>query len=172
MSLIRKNVQNLPVIKPMSGRELKVIEFLLALESRINESGDALRTRLGHIPNGWRDWRLMSSLCTKLLGEIYDTLPDKTLLYMDKMRVHGEALIRFSPAARTPEWLLVKDTDLKALINVAIASECAVCMKEGKAIERCKLRRAMYDMTPPHDETENDCGYREVAVNSDYGQYI
>ena len=162
----------LPIMKPMNGRELRVIEWLLVLDARFAEAGDALRARLRHIPGGGRDWRLMETLCRKLLAEIYETLPVKTLTYMDRMRAHGEALVRFSPAARSPEWLLVRDVDLKAVINAAMAAECAVCMKEGKAIDRCPLRRAMIDMAPPHDDSETGCGYREAAAMSEYGQYL
>ena len=162
----------LPIMKPMNGRELKVIEWLLVLDSRFAEAGDALRGRLRHVPGGWRDWRLMETLCRKLLAEIYCTLPNKTMTYIERMRSFGEALVRFSPASRSPEWLLVRDVDMKAIINTAIAAECAVCMKEGKAIDRCPLRRAMIDLAPPHEEPETGCGYREAAMASEYGHYL
>ena len=52
--------------KPMNGKEMRVIELLAAMDSRIVEAGDCMRERLKAIPNGWRQWRLMASIVGKL----------------------------------------------------------------------------------------------------------
>ena len=162
----------LPELKPFNGRELKCIEALLVMDARMAQAGDALRQRLRAIPNGWRDWRLMDTILYRLLQQIVDTLPNKSRQYLTKLKNHDEMLIRFEPAARTPEWLLIRDVDLKEIVNAAMASECATCLKEGKQIDRCPLRRAMIDICPPHQEPATGCGYREAAMVSEYGHYI
>lgn len=160
------------IMKPLNGRELREIEFMLALDARVAEGGDCLKTRLKGIKNGWRDYRLMAVLTRKVLAGIYDTLPNKTLQHLDKMRKDGEALIRFKPASRAPEWAVIRDDELKTLINLAMASECALCMKEGKQIDRCRLRRTLMDICPPTDDTDIGCGFREAAAQLDYVEYV
>jgi hypothetical protein len=166
--------QTLPQIKPFNGREMQAIEYLMAMDAKFANAGDAMRVRLNHLPYGWRDWRLMVSLCRKLLRQVYDTLPDKSLRYMNKLREGGEVLIRFTPASRSPGWVLVLENDLRDILNAAMAAECSVCMKQGKAIDRCVLRRAMIDIAPPHDgdDTATGCGYRMAVVASEYGDYV
>lgn len=39
-------------LPPLKGKELKCVEYLVGMESRIVESGDALRERLRMVPNG------------------------------------------------------------------------------------------------------------------------
>ena len=62
---------------PLKGKELKCVEYLVGMESRIAESGDALRDRLRLIPNGWRNFRLIFATLDRLLTDLYDTLPLK-----------------------------------------------------------------------------------------------
>ena len=83
---------------PATGHELHIIEYLMALDAQLNGHQDALRERLRLVPNGWRQWRLSTSATRSLLQAVYDTLPDKTLLYIDRLRAQGEVVVRFRPA--------------------------------------------------------------------------
>ena len=67
---------------PLKGKELKCVEYLVGMESRIAESGDALRDRLRLIPNGWRNFRLIFATLDRLLTDLYDTLPLKSRQYL------------------------------------------------------------------------------------------
>ena len=134
--------------RPMNGREMRVIEYLAAMDSKIVESGDAMRDRLRDIPNGWRQWRLMASTLSRLLVQLYDLMPIKNLRHIQNVCAHGEVLIRMQPASRVPEYTLVNEDDLRILVNTSMAAECAICFKEGKEIDRCPLRRAMLSIAP------------------------
>ena len=90
-------------IHPANGHELHIIEYLMALDAQLNGHQDALRERLKLVPNGWRQWRLITTATRSLLQAVYDTLPDKTLLYIDRLRAQGEVVVRFRPASRTHE---------------------------------------------------------------------
>ena len=158
---------------PLTGKELKCVEYLVGMESRINESGDALRERCKRIPNGWRDYRLIASTLDRLLTNLYTTVPYKGRLYLKKLIDNGEILIRERPLVRTPEWRMIKDEDLATLVNTAMASECAICLREGKEAKKCKLRRALEDFAPPSNgHPAGGCGYMNVVLGAELGNYM
>lgn len=160
-------------LPPLKGKELKCVEYLVGMESRIVESGDALRERLRMVPNGWRDYRLIFSTLDRLLLKLYDTIPQKGRLYLQKLSKHGEILIRFSPAARSQEWLLIRDDDLAVIANLAMASECAICLKQGREAKKCELRKALENIAPPHDgHPAGGCGYQNVVAGEKLGHYL
>lgn len=158
---------------PLSGKELKCVEYLVAMESRVLEVGDAMRERLKKIPNGWRQFRLLVSTLDRLMPEVYDTVPNKTRMYLKNIMENGEVLIRFIPVSRNPEWKLVKDEDLAVLINLAMAGECAICMKQGREAKKCKLRGALENIAPPNNgHPAGGCGYMNVVLGCEIGQYV
>lgn len=159
-------------IQPASGRERAIIEYLSALDAQLIAHQDVLRERLKLIPNGWRQWRLMTATANNLLTAIYDTLPTKTLLYMQRLCTYGEVLVRLKPAARTPEQIVASEDDLREIINAAMAAECAVCLKDDRQAKGCKLRRALMNIVPPETFSVQGCEYRDVAIQCDYGEYI
>lgn len=160
-------------LQPLKGKELKCVEYLVGMESRIAESGDALRERLRMVPNGWRDYRLIFATLDRLLLKLYDTIPQKGRLYLQKLSKHGEILIRFSPAARSQEWLLIRDDDLAVIVNLAMASECAICLKQGREAKKCELRKALENIAPPHDgHPAGGCGYQNVVAGEKLGHYL
>ena len=158
---------------PLAGKELKCVEYLVAMESRVMEVGEALRDRLRLVPNGWRQFRLLTSTLDRLMTDLYDTIPYKGQLYLRNILDHGEVLIRFVPASRNPEWKLVKDEDLAVLVNMAMASECAMCLRQGREAKKCKLRRALEDIAPPNEgHPAGGCGYMNVVLGCEIGHYI
>lgn len=114
----------------------------------------------------------MTTAVNNLLVAIYDTLPTKTLLYMQRLCTYGEVLVRLKPAARTPEQIVASEDDLREIINVAMASECAVCLKDDRQVKGCNLRRALMNIVPPETFSSQGCEYRDVAIQCDYGEYI
>lgn len=156
---------------PLNGREMRVVEHLTCFDSKLIEAGECLRERLKQIPNGWRQWRLMASISDKLLRQLYDTMPLKNLRHIQNLCYYGEVLIRMKPAVRPPEYTLISTDDLAEVVNVAMGMECRVCIRDGKEIERCRLRQAMMNIAPPLDVSDLGCSYRDVALEHDYGQY-
>lgn len=158
---------------PLTGKELKCVEYLVAMESRVMEVEDALRERLRQVPNGWRQFRLLVTTLNGLLDDLYRTVPQKGLMYLQNIMAQGEVLIRFVPASRSPEWKLVKDEDLAVLINLAMGSECAICMRQGREARKCRLRRALEDIAPPgNGHPAGGCGYVNVVLGSEPGHYV
>lgn len=159
-------------IQPANGRERVIIEYLAALDAQLIAHQDTLRDRLKMIPNGWRQWRLMTVTVNNLLVAVYDTLPIKTLQHMQRLYMYGEVAVRIKPAIRIPEQIMVNEDDLREIINKAMAAECAICLKDDRQAKGCKLRQAFVNIVPPEAFTLHGCEYRDVAVQSNYGDYI
>lgn len=155
-----------------NARELSAIEYIAALDAQLMGNENALRARLATIPHGWRDWRLITTQTGRLLEKIYDTLPTKTLRRMEGLCRHGEVIVRIRPPCPTSEHALVSEDDLRQIINSAMAAECAICLKDGREIDACALRKALEHIAPPEAYEKVGCAYRLIAAQSAYGQYI
>ena len=158
--------------RPMNGEELRVVEYLTAMNSKMIRAGDCMRDRLRSVPNGWRQWRLLAVTVDNLLVAIYNTMTPKNLRHLENICDHGEIIIRLRPAVRIPEHTLVNEDDLRTVVNTAMAAECPICFKQGKEIDKCPLRQAMLNICPPYEDPKMSCGYQIVAASSDLGEYI
>ena len=169
----RKAQSNVEIMDT-NAREIHVIEFLAGLDAQLASAQTVLEARIRKIPNGWRDFRLALTKTEKLLDALYKTLPTKTLMHMQRICQYGEVIIRPKPAIKMPDdvQILPKD-DVKQLINIALAAECAVCLKDARQQKKCKLRGALQTIAQPQ-VLKNDglCPYTHVAAGNEYGEYI
>ena len=87
-------------IMEANAREIHTIEFLAGLDAQLVEGQENLRDRLRMIPNGWKDFRLAVTRTERVLDAIYNTLPTKTLVHMQKLAQHGQIVIRPKPTVK------------------------------------------------------------------------
>ena len=151
-------------LRPVLGEEMQIIEYLAAMDYKMGKAGDVMRERLKLIPNGWRQWRLMVSIINRLVPQVYSVIPVKTRRHIENLCNHGEVVIRIKPTARVPEHTLISDDDLCVVCDAAMENECAICLKQGKEIDRCPLRKAMLHIAQPFTETPTSCGYQLAAL--------
>ncbi len=157
---------------PVDSQELRTIEFMMALTARLKTGEKYMRDRLRTIPDGWRQYRLVEAVTDKLLDKVYDTVPTKTLIYLQKLSMQGEVKVQFKPASRLEDWYYVKDSDLKLIANTAMAATCAVCLKNEREIKQCKLRKTFQDVLIPPEIPKIGCPYRDIAAKSEWGDYV
>ena len=165
--------ENAFVLDP-TAREVHAIEFLAGLDKQLVDAQNALKPRLDKIPNGWRDFRLAVTRTEKVLDAVYETLPAKTLKHMERLCSYGEVVIRPKPMIKMPDDVqIVQSDDLRMLINSAMSSECAICVKDRKEQKKCKLRKALSVIAPANNiGADGLCPYTNVAAKCEYGQYI
>lgn len=168
-----KPTKTLP-IKEASSREIHTIEYVACLEKQLFEGDKYLKDRLKLIPNGWRDFRLATKTVERLLTELYKTVPNSTRLHMQRVQECGQVIIRPHPAVKPAnDTQIVILDDLLMLVNTAMAAECAVCLKDAREQKKCKLRKALMNMTPPKKLPESGlCVYADVAAKNELGKYI
>lgn len=157
---------------PVNSYELRTIEFMMALNARLRSGEKDMRDRLRTIPNGWRQYRMVEGVTDKLLDRVYNTMPTKTIHYIEKLQLFGEVKVQFKPASQLPGGEYVKEDDLKVITNCAMAASCAVCLKDEREIKRCKLRKALQDVLVPEEIPKTGCPYRDVAADSEWGDYV
>ena len=163
-----------PKIKEANSREIRTIEYLAGLDKQLVDGQQHLKERLQSIPNGWRDFRLAAKATERVLDAIYETIPDKTKLHMMRIGECGQVIIRPNPAIKLPgDVQMVMIDDLLMLVNSTIAAECAVCLKDAREQKKCKLRKALMNITPPTKVPESGlCVYADVAAQNELGKYI
>ena len=161
-------------IMEANAREIHNIEFLAGLDAQLIQGQEILRDRLALIPNGWRNFRLAVSTTQKVLDAVYETLPLKTLRHMDRLCKCGEVIIRPRPAIKMPDDVqIVLADDLRLLINMIVAQECAMCLKAPPEQKSCKLRKALQNIAPTAEVYKNGlCSYVDVAAAHKLGDYI
>ena len=161
-------------IMEANAREIHTIEFLAGLDAQLVEGQEILRDRLRLIPNGWRDFRLAAKSTERVLDAVYNTLPNKTLIHMQKLAQNGQIVIRPKPTVKMHDDMqIVCADDLKLLINTTIASECAICVKDAKEQRKCKLRKALMNIAPTAAVHKDGlCAYVDVVAGNELGEYI
>lgn len=160
-------------IMETTSKEVHAIEFLAGLDCQLVMSEKHIEQRLRSIPGAWQKYRTALTFIEKVLEQVYDTLPKKTLKHMEMLSKQGEVIIRPRPAVRYDDVQIVGSDDLKLLINKTIASECAVCLKDGGEVRSCPLRKALMTVVPPVElPKDSSCAYKNVALDCEYGEYI
>lgn len=161
-------------IMEANAREIHTIEFLAGLDAQLVEGQENLRDRLRLIPNGWRDFRLAVKSTERVLDAVYSTLPNKTLVHMQKLAQHGQIVIRPKPTVKLHDDVqIVCADDLKLLINAAIASECLMCVKDAREQKKCKLRKTLMNIAPTAAVHKDGlCAYIDVVAGNELGEYI
>ena len=161
-------------IMEANAREIHNIEFLAGLDAQLIQGQEILKDRLALIPNGWRNFRLAVTTTQKVLDAVYETLPLKTLRHMDRLCQCGEVIIRPRPMIKMPDDVqIVLADDLRLLINMIVAQECAMCLKAPPEQKGCKLRKALQNIAPTAEIYRNGlCSYVDVAAAHKLGEYI
>lgn len=166
-----KNDKGIPIV-PANAKELHAIEIIAALDCQLNDYEAHVKDRLQSVPDAWRQYRLARSGMKNAVESIYETLPIKTLIHMQRLCDHGEAIIRLKGATKTDDVQFVPTEGLKMLVNIAMQNECSICMKDERAQRKCKLRKQLMLMTPPDVINPRGCSYKDVAMSNDLGDYI
>lgn len=159
-------------IKEPNSREVAGIEYLAAIDCQLIHNEKHLEARLKSIPDAWRQYRIAQSAIGKVIESLYATVPQKTLVHMQRLASNGEVIIRQRSITKTSEAQLVPEDVLKMLINFTMESQCAICLKRGKEAQRCKLRRGLMLIAPPDTVNETGCSYSDVAMQNNLGEYI
>ena len=161
-------------IREANAKEIHSIEFLAGLDAQLIEGQDSLKERLQGIPGGWRNYRLAVSTVQRVLDAIYETLPDKTLIHMQRLCQYGQIIIRKKPAIKLPDDVHMVDADdLKFLINRVVENECGICVKDRAAQKGCPLRKALHHIAPTAAiHSDGRCSYLDVVAGNELGKYI
>lgn len=134
------------------GNELRSIQMMAMWDSVLIYYAPTLEKRLRSIPNGWRQYRLIQSAVNKLLGQLYDTIPNSTMSRIVAMQNALE--MRLTPrSASKKEYFVLPYDDFCQLLTYVDDGACRVCLGEKETARRCPLRRILRDQVPPVEGT-------------------
>ena len=153
--------------------EMGAILFLGALDGQIKSDESVLEKRLRSIPDAWRQYRIARTSIDKVLGYLYDSLPQKQLKHIyNNVRT---STIQFKPKGinGTNDSICVDEDILRLLINETMSSRCAICLASPSEEKACPLRKALCVIAPPDDiQSDGGCPYSEVTKRNELGGYI
>lgn len=149
-----------------SSREVRSIEMIAALDARLANDRKYLEDRLRLVPDLFRQWRIAETAAAKVVDGLYTTLPMKTLTRMRRLYESSEIIIRPKGGMnKDSDCSVVLNADLKMIFDTARNNECAMCMKSGRDVKRCKLREAFMRVMPPNEVFDDHtflCEYMRV----------
>lgn len=142
---------------------------LMILRNSLAKRMESCRERMKQADRyGWRDLRLLYTLVDKVQHRMLSTMPPSRDEYYANLARFGTYHLEIDGPVRKGRYVLIKDTHLAAIAEGAMEHECAMCMREGKEIEKCMIRKALMEVCPPSayaDELKSawDCEYRDAA---------
>lgn len=150
-----------------NSRELRAIEYLSGLEKGLSLYEKDLEPRLREMTDMLRKYRMAKTYFGKVIIEIFESLPPRTLLHLRRLNEHSELVFRSKNiATRSGDCRVVLDKDLVTLANCAITNECCMCLKEGREIKNCEIRKALMNIIPLDTTNDNAlCGYTDISKN-------
>lgn len=150
--------------KLLNRRENEFFVDIMVLRNTFYKNAEALRGRLKPYRGAWRDLKLMIYLTDKLQAIISETVPLKQLLRYEALAKHGLHAVDIPGPVQLHGLLKICTVEsLTAMAEAAMRNECAMCIKDGREIKRCALRKALIEAAPPTEISELGCEYRDAA---------
>ena len=152
--------------KSMPNRkENRFMTNLMVVLHTLLSDREAAEARLMEYGYRWakRDIGLLISLDNRLQEQMLSTIPDRRIMYYQKMAAEAQIVIEFPGAVKQSRHLLMDVDDLAAMAEAAMRGECAMCIREGRDVKRCRLRDALLPVAPPSEFSRYGCEYRQPA---------
>lgn len=149
----------------MTSKELHAVEYIAALEKRLDENDGYLEKRLRSIPDMYRQYRLAKSSIGRVLDNLYDTMQPKALNHMLKVCQNSELIFRpKSILNESSDAQVITNKDLELLVGIAINSCCSLCLKTCSEIKQCELRKTLMNVAPLNELSDSSlCGYTNAV---------
>ena len=144
----------------MTSKELHAVEYIAALEKRLDENDRYLEKRLRSIPDMYRQYRLIG----RVLDNLYDSMQPKALNHMLKVCQNSELIFRPKSILNgSSDAQVITNKDLELLVGIAINSCCSLCLKTGSEIKQCELRKTLMNVVPLNELSDSSlCGYTDA----------
>lgn len=152
-----------------TAREIKSIELIAALDTRLATDQGYLNDRLRSVPDLYRQWRIAQVAIEKVIDGLYKTLLPDAMLRMRKTYESGEVVIRpKSTLNKLTDSTIVLTKDINQLVKVVVNEQCAMCLKDKGDIRKCELRKALMNVCPPSEKFDGFlCEYAKLRMEEE-----
>ena len=148
---------------------------MMILRNSLAVRREAVRERLSEVnPHAWRDLQLLYSLVCRIQEQLVETMPESRQDYYDTLARHGRYHLEIQGPIHSERTVLISDKHLGAILDAVIENECMMCLKDGKEINKCKIREALLEVGPPTEIIEDGigCEYRDVPGQLIRGEIV
>lgn len=160
--------------KPNKNENAFMMDMMI-LRNSLAKRREAVKDRLKQVnPNAWRDLQLMYSLVCRIQKQLLSTMPKSREEYYDVIAQHGRYHLEIEGPIHAERTVLISDKNLGAILDAVLENECLMCVKDGKEIDQCLIRRALLEVGPPTEIIEDGigCEYRNVPGQLIRGEIV
>lgn len=155
-----------PKVTKVTRGENELLLALMVLRNQLVKYSPDIRQRCRDAGRWtWRDLRLMLAMIDRVQAALWPTLPERRKEYYDAYVRNGRYEMHIDRPVRVAHHVMIRDTLLAALCEGVMETECLLCTKEGRDVERCLIREALMEAAPPS-------GYRGESSRWDACEYM
>lgn len=137
---------------PLSKDEYYALLELFGIVNSFSNCASSLKHRCKHIPNGWRDMRLLLSLSERLMGKFLGTIPLKKLKAIQKDLHFSRCELKITPdytgESKKEGYAYVPDTALSNVVERLVNWECMLCDKSKGKAKQCRVLKDIQALYP------------------------
>lgn len=160
---------------PNKYENLFMIDLML-LRNSLRTRGPKVKDRLRKVnPQAGRDLGLLFSLVDRLQDQMVSTMPRSRDEYYATLARNGRYHMDIEGPIRQGHMVLITDTNLAYLTEVAVEQECLTCLRDGSEIRNCPLRKALIEVAPAMEIREDPgarCEYANVHRQLLHGEDV
>ena len=129
--------------KPSNRAEQDHYLYLCASLSDIIDAKEQMETRIRMIPNGWRDWCMLTSVMRRLMIDLKMTFEPAKRAQMQRTAERCMHKLLIGPQATTEEeQYVVKASDFGVLMYAA-TDKCQLCLGTPSDCKACQLGKVL-----------------------------
>lgn len=149
---------------------------LMLLRNALRVRGPKVKERLKKVnKHAARDLGLLFSLVDRLQVQLASTMPASRDEYYTILARNGRYHLTVDGPIRQGHTVLVTDTNLAYLCEVAVEQECLTCLRDGSEIRQCPLRKALMEIAPAMEmkaDPGERCEYANVHRQLMHGEDV
>lgn len=148
--------------------ENNFMSMMMSMMYQLQRYGESMKDRCAAVPGAWRDLRMLTKVSSKLLTSLNNTFPLRQQMRYSLYAQKAKCVVQIPGPIEDPNMHIVTEKALRVIIGYLLASECSLCMKAGREVQDCELRRALIQVVPPEHYKDlynfvRDCEYVEMA---------
>lgn len=144
----------------LRNREYFTLRAIMACIAGMAAGEETMKKRLHMIPNGYRDYRMITKRAESLYKSLLTTIPDKRLLQIktEMKNAHIEVKVdRDITGAYKENFTYVPNSSLEALEDIICDMFCVACEKTEKESRKCKVRKLIESLYQYDFPERNGC---------------
>jgi hypothetical protein len=104
--------------------------------------------------------------------QLMETMPESRWEYYSTLARSGRYHLDIEGPVRQGRMVLISDLHLAQLCELVMENECLMCLKTGREVETCPVRKALMEVAPPSEILGYRCEYADAAGDLVQGKEV